>query len=227
MVQKNYLETIYNEENRPITEYPKKFIIYLIKRFKLVKNQKVLELGCGRGEFLNEFVVNGFEGYGVDLSDYCKKFFPDLNFKKVDLANEKLPYEDNSFDIIYSKSTIEHFYYPEKVFQEAYRVLKPGGTIITLTPEWQYIYKSFYEDYTHRVPFTKVSLKDIHEMSNFTSINIESFKQLPILFDKNFYYYFLSFFSFITRVFIPDYFRMKNKWIRFSKEIMLLAIAKK
>ena len=57
-----------------------KLIIYLIKRFKLEKNQKVLELGCGRGDFLNEFVNNGLEGYGVDLLDYCKKFFPNLNF---------------------------------------------------------------------------------------------------------------------------------------------------
>lgn len=227
MAQKNYLETIYNEENRPITEYPKKFIIYLIKRFKLVKNQKVLELGCGRGEFLNEFVVNGFEGHGVDLSDYCKKFFPDLNFKKVDLANEKLPYEDNSFDIIYSKSIIEHFYYPEKVFQEAYRVLKPGGTIITLTPEWQYIYKSFYEDFTHRTPFTSVSLRDIQEMSGFKEITVESFKQLPIIFENRFFSKIFYFLSFLTRILVSEKFRMKNKWVRFSKEIMLLSVSKK
>ena len=227
MKQQNYLETIYNEESRPITDYPKKFIIYLIKRFKLVKNQKVLEIGCGRGEFLNEFVVNGFEGHGVDLSDYCKKFFPDLNFKKVDLANEKLPYEDNSFDIIYSKSIIEHFYYPEKVFQEAYRVLKPGGTIITLTPEWQYIYKSFYEDFTHRTPFTSVSLRDIQEMSGFKEITVESFKQLPIIFEEKFFSKIFSYFSFLTRILVPESFRMKNKWIRFSKEIMLMSTAKK
>ena len=227
MSQQNYLETIYNVKNRPLTDYPKKLIIYLIKRFKLEKNQKVLELGCGRGEFLNEFVNNGLEGHGIDLSDYCNQFFPNLNFKKVDMASEKLPYEDNFFDIIYSKSIIEHFYYPEKVFQEAHRVLKPGGIIITLTPEWQYIYKSFYEDYTHRVPFTKISLKDIHVMSNFKSVSVESFKQLPILFEKNLFYYFFNFLSFLTRVCMPDYFRMKNKWIRFSKEIMLLSVAKK
>lgn len=227
MSQQNYLETIYNEENRPITDYPKKFIIYLIKRFKLVKNQKVLEIGCGRGEFLNEFVVNGFEGHGVDLSDYCKKFFPDLNFKKVDLANEKLPYEDNSFDIIYSKSIIEHFYYPEKVFQEAYRVLKPGGTIITLTPEWQYIYKSFYEDFTHRTPFTKISLKDIHLINNFKNIEVESFKQLPLLWKKSIFKLPLSILSEMTRFFVPDYFRLKNKWVRFSKELMILSTARK
>ena len=159
--------------------------------------------------------------------DYCKKFFPNLNFKKVDMSNEKLPYEDNSFDIVYSKSIIEHFYYPDRIFNEAYRVLKPGGTIITLTPEWQYIYKSFYEDFTHRTPFTSVSLRDIQEMSGFKDIKVESFKQLPIIFENNFFNEIFSFLSFLTRILVPEKLRMKNKWIRFSKEIMLLSVAKK
>ena len=40
MRQKNYLETVYNVQNKPITDYPQKFIIYLIKRFKIKKNKK-------------------------------------------------------------------------------------------------------------------------------------------------------------------------------------------
>ena len=105
-------------------------------------------------------------------------------------------------------------------------MLKPGGKIITLTPEWKYIYKSFYEDYTHRVPFTKVSLSDIHKIHNFKIITVESFIQLPIIFEKNFFEIFYAL-SFLTRHLVPDYFRMKTKWIRFSKELMLLSIAKK
>ena len=222
---KNYLETIYGEKRTPVTDYPKKLITYLINRYGLKK--KVLELGCGRGEFLNEFVNCGLEGHGVDLSDYCKDFFPNLNFKKVDIINEKLPYEDNFFDVIYSKSFIEHFYYPEIIFQEAYRVLKPNGIIITLTPEWKFNYKSFYDDFTHRVPFTKESLKDIHEMHNFKSIEVESFIQLPKLFEKNLFSYFLKFLSYMTRILVPERFINKNKWIKFSKGIMLLSTAKK
>lgn len=227
MKQQNYLETIYNEKSKPLTEYPKKLINYLIKRFKLEKKQKVLELGCGRGEFLNEFEEFGLDAYGVDISNYCKNFFPKLKFKETDMANEKLPFDNNFFDIIYSKSIIEHFYYPDKVFKEAYRVLKPGGLIITLTPEWKYIYKSFYDDFTHRVPFTKTSLRDIHEMYNFKDTQVESFIQLPIIFDKNNFNIFFKLLSILTRILVPDSFRMSTKWIRFSKEIMLLSSAKK
>ncbi len=227
MQENKYLETIYNENNTPFTTYPGKLIKYLIKRADLKENQKILELGCGRGDFIIEFKKNGLETYGVDLSDYSKNFFPELNFKKIDMTKDKLPYVDNYFDVIYSKSFIEHFYFPEKVFQEAYRVLKPGGIIITLTPEWQYIYKSFYDDFTHRVPFTKESLKDIHKINNFELVTVESFIQLPVLFKKNLFSKFCKIFSILTRILIPESLRMKSKWIRFSKEVMLLSIAKK
>ena len=73
--QSNYLETIYNENTAPFSDYPKKLISYLFNRFKMSKNQKILELGCGRGEFLNEFVKCGLEVHGVDISDYSQKIF--------------------------------------------------------------------------------------------------------------------------------------------------------
>ena len=91
----------------------------------------------------------------------------------------------------------------------------------------EYIYKSFYDVHTHRVPFTKSSLSDIHKMHNFKQIQVESFIQLPILFNKNIFYPFFKICSVITRIMFPDFLRMKYKWIRFSKEIMLLSIARK
>lgn len=227
MTEKKYLETIYSETKTPFSSYPCKLIDYLIKRANLKKDQKILELGCGRGDFIIEFKNKGLNTYGIDLSEYSKNFFPKLNFSKVDMTKDKLPFEDNYFDVIYSKSFIEHFYYPDVIFEEAYRVLKPGGTIITLTPEWKYIFKSFYDDFTHRVPFTKDSLKDIHQMYNFKIVAIESFIQLPVLFKKNIISNFFLILSYLTRVLVPDYFRMSSKWIRFSKELMILSIAKK
>jgi len=40
MSQKNYLETVYNESSKPLTDYPKRLINYLIKRLNLEKNRK-------------------------------------------------------------------------------------------------------------------------------------------------------------------------------------------
>lgn len=227
MRNKKYVEVIYNEKDRPFSSYPKKFAKYLLNRFDLKKNSKFLEAGCGRGDFLNEFANLGLDAHGIDLSNLISTTFPEIKFQSVDLLKENIPYPDNHFDIIYSKSFIEHFYYPEKIFEEAYRVLKPNGLLITLTPEWNYIYKSFYEDFTHRTPFTKMSLKDIHLINNFKDIKIESFKQLPILWKDTIYKFPFEVMSELTRFLTPDYFRLKNKWIRFSKEIMILSSARK
>jgi SAM-dependent methyltransferase len=228
MTDSKYIDVIYSIEKKPFTTYPKKLIKELVRKFDLSLGSSILELGCGRGEFLNEFVELGMKGFGVDISNYAKNFCKNAEIKVSDITKERLPYPDNYFDIIYSKSFIEHFYYPDEVFNEAYRVLKPSGIFINLTPEWQYVYKSFYEDFTHRTPFTKKSLEDIYLITGFKDVKVESFKQLPVLWNnstiiKNFF----KFFSELTRLLVPDYFRFKFKWIRFSKEIMLLSFGKK
>ncbi len=229
MSNQKYVDIVYNEKDKPFTDYPAKMIKHLIEKYNITEEAKVLELGCGRGEFLNEFYNNNMISYGVDISSYAKEKYPHLNISSVDMLKNSLPYPDDSFDVIYSKSFVEHFYYPEKIFQEAYRVLKKGGRIITLTPEWKYFYKTFYEDYTHRTPFTKLSLKDIHLISKFKNFEVESFRQLPFMWNmpiilKNVF----IFLSHLTRIFAPDILRQKNiKWIRWSKEIMLLSSAKK
>ena len=62
----------------------------------------------------------------------------------------------------------------------------------------------------------------------FKNVKVESFKQLPILWSDNFLIkYLFGFFSELTRILVPEYFRLKFKWIRFSKEIMLLSTSRK
>lgn len=224
MSNSKYIDVVYSASKKPFSSYPEKLIKYLTIKYNLKKDSKILEMGCGRGEFLNEFTKLGMSGFGIDLSNYADKFCENAEIKVADMTKENIPYPDNYFDIVFSKSFIEHFYHPEEVFKEAYRVLKPSGILINLTPEWKYIYKSFYDDYTHRTPFTKKSLEDIHAVTGFKDVKVNSFKQLPILWSRNFFIKnIFSVFSEITRKLVPDYFRMKNKWFRFSKELMLLS----
>jgi ubiquinone/menaquinone biosynthesis C-methylase UbiE len=227
MSNQEYVDIVYNEQDKPFTDYPSKMIKHLIKKYDIFENSKVLELGCGRGEFLNEFHNNKMISYGVDISNFAQKRYPKLNITTIDMIKEPLPFPDNTFDVIYSKSFVEHFYFPEKIFEEAYRVLKKGGRIITLTPEWKYFYKTFYEDYTHRTPFTKLSLRDIHLINKFQKFEVESFRQLPFLWNMpKLIKIFFIFLSHITRYLAPDVLRQKNiKWVRWSKEVMILSSA--
>ncbi|CAN1513757.1 SmtA SAM-dependent methyltransferases [Methylophilaceae bacterium] len=223
--KRDYVDVIYNEINKPLTSYPKQLAFYLFNKYQLQQGDRFLDIGCGRGEFLLGFIACGVRGYGVDSSSAAMKYCPEADFKKVNLENESLPYPNNYFDVVYSKSVIEHFYYPEKLVQEIFRVLKPGGKVITLCPDWEFNIRIYFEDYTHRTPFTKSSLRDIKLIHGFEKVKVERFRQLPILWGSWNLFFFP--FSEFTRIFLPSFLRSYFKWVRFSKEIMLLSIAYK
>lgn len=217
----DYLKVVYSEDNTPYTEYPQKLAKYLFDTFDMQKNQTMLEIGCGRGEMLLNFKNLGLEVQGIDLSPEAPNFQKDISIIVGNVEEEKLPFNDNSFDIIYSKSVLEHFYYPEKYMKEAYRVLKPNGIILTLVPDWESNYKTYFDDYTHRTPFTNVSLNDILKIHGFQDVNVYKFRQLPILWK----YPFLNYFSAVISPFIPV--RTKIKFLRWSRELMLVSSARK
>tara|TARA_B100000963_G_scaffold312126_1_gene289403 strand:- start:114 stop:806 length:693 start_codon:yes stop_codon:yes gene_type:complete len=225
----DYVNTIYSEKNKPFTDYPKKLAKYLFNRYNIKKNARLLEFGCGRGEFLNEFIELGVDGYGIDISNYSKTKFPKINLSIQDLdQNTKTSYADNYFDVIFSKSFVEHFYDPQKIFEEMKRILKPGGILITLTPCWEDNYKMFFDDYTHKRPFTTQTLINIQNVSNLRDIEVERFKQLPITWIENtLLKNFFILLTEITRLITPVFLKKKFKWVRFSKETMLLSSSKK
>jgi SAM-dependent methyltransferase len=229
--KKNYLEVSYNEKKFPKTDYPKKLADYLFEKH-LKKTGSIIDLGCGRGEFLESFQKIGFEVSGVDVSPGIQDLNHIFNIKQCDFENELLPFKNNSVDFVFSKSVIEHLRYPEKVIDECFRILKFGGKAIFMCPSWIHTYWGpFYIDHTHVTPFTLPSLNQLLELSGFKIISSEHFIQLPILWR----YPFLKIFSGITAA-LPIPFRplynsllpeSLNKWVRFSKEKMLLVVGEK
>ena len=213
---KNYLSVVYNSKSHPYSDYPSKLCSYLFQIFNLKKGMKMLEPGCGRGEFLNSFKNLGLDVVGLDISEESLNYGNDFEVKICNVEKEKLPFDDDTFDIIYSKSFIEHLYYPEKYLEEAYRVLKPGGILITLVPDWESNIKTYFDDFTHRSPFTHISLKDVYLMNGFKNVKVFKFRQLPLIWK----FPFLNYLSMIISPFVPV--RSKNKFFRWSKELMLI-----
>ncbi len=224
-INENYIDVIYNEDVKPLTDYPYKLSSYLIKKLEIAKESKLLDVGCGRGDFLNGFISYGCEGYGVDFTNAAKKHCPNAKLFQADIENNGMPFEDNYFDVIFSKSVIEHFYDPAILIKECKRCLKPGGLIIVMAPSWEHNYRIYFEDYTHRTPFMKSSLRDILDMHGFCNISVSFFKQLPLLWGK--WKLIFNPISFLTQLLAPRFLSNKFKWVRFSREVMLLGIATK
>ena len=220
---RDYAKYIYDENIRPKTKYPSKLVNYLVSRFSINKGSKVLDLGCGRGDFAQAFFLNGMNVSGVDRSNWITENYANIDFKKCDFTKEILPYDTSTFDVIFSKSVIEHLYYPEDLFSEAKRVLKPGGLIITMCPAWEHNFKTYFEDFTHRTPFMKASLQDFNILLGFDGVKTEFFKQLPFTWDSNFYYFLAE----LIRVLPVGFLKQRSKLVKFSKETMLLSVAYK
>lgn len=221
----DYVDVIYSESDRPLTTYPQKLASYLFKRFKIKNGDRLLDIGCGRGEFLKGFIACGVSGYAVDQSSAAHKYCPEAELRNADVENEGIPYPDNFFDVVYSKSVIEHFHYPEKMMAEMYRVLKPGGVAITLCPSWEHNYRIYFEDYSHRTPFMLSSLRDIQVIHGFDNVEVEFFYQLPSTWGGG--KLLAKAIADLTRYIVPTMFKRYSKWVRFSKEVMLLSSSRK
>ena len=124
-----------------------------------LKGKKILEIGSGYGTFLIAARLwEGMDAFGVDpaLFPFVMLELP----KKVLRAGgveeniyygatgEQLPFRQSFFDIIYSNNALEHVRDPQKVLNEAFRVLKPDGKMVIIVPNyftfWEGHYKIFW-----------------------------------------------------------------------------------
>ena len=106
-----------------------KFQIFQSLLDKLPENPRVLEVGCGNGQWLRllKKYHPGAELYGVDISEdavsICKKHGIDAVFGDA----RSLPLKNDFFDFVFSFGTVEHFPETKQALLEHIRILKPGG----------------------------------------------------------------------------------------------------
>ena len=92
-----------------------------------------LDAGCGRTTRLRDYRDRIVRLVGVDADEEAGRANPYLDeFLPADL-DELLPFDDDSFDLVYANFVVEHLARPERAFSEWRRVLRPGGTLVLLT----------------------------------------------------------------------------------------------
>jgi SAM-dependent methyltransferase len=104
---------------------------------RLPAGSRILDGGCGLGEWTLAFSRDGFDAYGVDLSrQTCERLsalYPKAHFQVGDIRG--LAFPDGFFDVYFSWGTFEHFEEGlEPCFREARRVLRPGGMLFASVP---------------------------------------------------------------------------------------------
>jgi SAM-dependent methyltransferase len=155
-----------------------------------------------------------------DLSGYTVER---MNFEK-----DELPFPKESFDFVFSKSVIEHLHEPHYFLKGIYDSLKSEGKAVVMTPSWAHTYWGpFYIDNT------LFSLKSALEMEGFKNVKVMYFYQLPFLWRFPWLKIFVKLFAKLPLPYSPYNdvpwltSNQINKLIRFSKEVMLLAVVEK
>jgi ubiquinone/menaquinone biosynthesis C-methylase UbiE len=139
---------------------PTSFAKFAVKFFP--KSGHILELGGGQGSDARFFAK---AGYNVLCTDFSKKALKiaeaktgklKIKFQNLDLAKGKLPFKDESFEIVYASLSLHYFdeKTTQKLFNEIHRILKPKGVFAMMAnsmddPEitnFEKIDKFFYRD---------------------------------------------------------------------------------
>ena len=156
--------------------------IYLpfLEVFKNIEqNVNVVDVGCGRGEWLQLLQENGIDAFGVDtdegMLENAKKF--GLNVKLIDAIEYLKSLDDESLYAISGFHIAEHldFELLKELVKESFRVLKPAGLLILETPNPENIKIAtcdFYLDPTHIKPIPPNLLSFLPEFYGFKRTKI-------------------------------------------------------
>jgi len=150
---------------------------YLERRY-IPTDAAVLELGAGYCPFINQ--VHSREKYALDRSDVVRRHArPGVRTfvqSCTDLSNLPSDY----FDIVFASNLLEHLTLAESgaTLEQIRKVLRPGGRLVLLQPNFAYAFRQYFDDVSHKQIFTHVSLGDFLKMHSFSVSEIKP-KFLP------------------------------------------------
>jgi len=106
------------------------FLLGLVSR-----GERVLDLGCGLGDFAAALAQHGAAVVGCDVAETALRLararHPGVEFVR---SGEELPFADASFDVVWAGEVLEHVQDGLGLLAEARRVLRPGGRLLLSTP---------------------------------------------------------------------------------------------
>ena len=157
------------------------------------KNIKIMDLGCGSGNFTKKLPLISDQVYGCDISPKSIKranyLYPKINFSVQDIEN--LSFENDFFDVIIFSGVLHHFDNLHEPLKEAKRILKKDGLIFSYDPNlknpffWLYRRKNslFYSKKgvtENEEPLKQKEIENMMKLHNFNNIDIYAISNMPM-----------------------------------------------
>lgn len=130
------------------------------------RNPKILDVGCGTGANL-EMLAQFGASEGVDVSDDALEFCKAKGLKVHKGLAEKLPFEDESFDVVTALDVVEHLDDDVAGLKEMNRVLKTGGKTLIFVPAFMWLWGVQDDISNHRIRYTKKQIVERLEKAGF------------------------------------------------------------
>lgn len=171
--------------------YHKIRLIALKRKLKLINSfqsdqKKLLDIGCGTGDFLQAALKNSWKGFGIEPNQEARSI---ANIKTNDLVfetNQLLKLKEHSFDVITLWHVLEHLPKLEDYILILKKLLKKNGRLVIAVPNHQSFdakyYKKFWAAYDvprHLWHFNQSSISKL-----FQSKQMEVVKTIPMKFDS-------------------------------------------
>jgi 2-polyprenyl-3-methyl-5-hydroxy-6-metoxy-1,4-benzoquinol methylase len=168
----------------------------------LPQKGKLLDIGCGTGDFLAEAQIKGWLCMGAEPNSKAKKL---AQLKNIDVIEDTENLKEKTFDIITMWHVLEHVPDLEKQIKELYRLLKTNGTLILALPNYKSYdaqhYKKYWAAYDvprHLWHFSQDSIEPL-----FLPFGFRLIEKYPMLFD-----------SFYVSLLSEKYKTGKKNWVR-------------
>lgn len=178
------LEKFYNSygTNNYLSPLTIKRYNQLLDQFEIYrKTNKILDVGCGIGYFLEEAKKRDWEVYGTELSKKSAEICSGKGIKIKEGILDSKNYEPGMFDIITSIEVIEHINNPLEELKNFNSILRKGGLVYVTTPNFnsllRYRLKSAYNIITypeHLCYYTPKTLNKLFKISGFKELKIET-----------------------------------------------------
>lgn len=106
----------------------------------------LLDVGCGVGTISLELQGRGFNVHGLDFSSIAveKARERGVTADICDVDKDGLPFNDDSFDVVWAGDVVEHVFDPVFLLREMRRVIKPSGKILIKVPNDTHLLRRFY-----------------------------------------------------------------------------------